>query len=62
MQQILNQVEKHILTETHLSLCPFLQATASVGVQETAALLPVLCSHIVHYAEDDAIHKSVIDR
>ena len=62
MQQVLLQVEKYILTETHLSLCDFLQATTAIAVQETAALLPVLCAHVAYYAEDDAIHKSVIDR
>ena len=62
LQQMLLQVEKFILTETHLSLCDFLQATALVAVQETAALLPLLCSHIAYYADDDSVHKSVIDR
>ena len=62
MQQLLLQVEKYILTETHLSLCAFLQATTSIAIQEMAALLPVLCAHIAYYAEDDAIHKSIIDR
>ena len=61
MQQLLLQVEKYILTETHLTLCGFLQAT-TIAIQETAAFLPVLCAHIAYYAEDDAIHKSVIDR
>ncbi len=67
-------VERHLLSETHLSLTTLLHhhhqgavpavmpsATPVVVLQETAALLPVLCAHMALYAEDDAIHRSIID-
>ncbi len=59
-----------LLAETHVALAAFLHAHTAAGgaasggavTAEMAPLLPVLCAQMALYAEDDALHRSLVDR